>query len=125
MSRTLTLEQQMQHILEKYGDEEHGFIEPKYEVVELGVIACEQGDFPIIVKQVENIDPALARQVFDEGTVVSADWGWKKKIWFNVPADRLALVQAAARFFYGWEEGSEEIEQDKHGTFTYKAYYAC
>lgn len=95
-----------------------------------GVVTAEDGTpIEIVVKNV-NIDPGLARFVFDLGSQVG-DWHWKHQVW-NVtqlaqdPGIEFSVIQAAARFFYGWDGSNEKVTQDPEtGVVTFEAWYCC
>ena len=88
-----------------------------------GTIRAEDGtEFGLTVKHVD-IDPEVAKIVFDAGYEVG-DWHWKHKVWFCTCEADLALVQAAARYYYGWADGTERIDVTS-GSIRYEAWYAC
>lgn len=74
--------------------------------------------------QMVDIDPDKAREIFDEGRQVG-DWGWKHQIWVARGIQELEEIRAAARFFYGWSEGSESVRSLGDGRFEFEAWYAC
>jgi hypothetical protein len=78
----------------------------------------------IVVQQHVIIDHLVAEKLFCMGERVG-DWGWKHKVWRQVPDIMFPTVQAAARYYYGWAEGSEKITKNDDGTVTYEAYYAA
>jgi len=100
---------------------------PKYKE-ETGTIQAIDTDgnaqeLTMVVQHVD-IDPKIAKIVFDLGIEVG-DWGWKHKKWI-IPPDQLELVQAAARYYYGWKDGSERINHPPMGNLVYyEARYAC
>lgn len=77
-----------------------------------------------LVVQHVDIDPKMAREIFERGTPTGT-WGWKHQIWTVATLLELAEVQAAARFFYGWANGSEKTTALPGGRFRFEAYYAC
>ena len=70
-----------------------------------------------------DISPEVAREVFDRG-VETGDWNWKEKVWSCSTIAELRQIIAAARFYYGWKEGSEKVYQIENG-WAFKAHYAC
>ncbi len=78
----------------------------------------------IITVQHVDIDPEMARIIFDQGIEIG-DWDWKHKVWHCNTVLQLAETQAAARFFYGWGEGSEKMTGNPTDRYTYEAWYAC
>ena len=91
---------------------------------ETGILIADDGTrFGVTVQHVE-IDADVAQKVFASGQEIG-DWHWKHKIWRNIKPENLGLVQAAARFYYGWNDNSEKITPNADGTFNYEAYYAC
>ena len=91
---------------------------------ESGTINIAGGPEVTIKVQHVDIEPEVAKRLFDQGEQVG-DWHWKHQIWRNVPAAVFPTVQAAARFYYGWAEGSETVTENPDGTVTYEAYYAA
>ena len=69
------------------------------------------------------IDHEVARTLFDEGVDVG-DWGWKHRRW-TIPEELLEVYILAARFFYGWDAGSEKVTEAGDGKVTLEAYYTC
>jgi hypothetical protein len=90
---------------------------------EKGTLKADDGSAIGITIQHVNIDPKVAEQVFSRGVNVG-DWYWKHKVWFCANEIDLMLVQAAARFYYGWDENSEKITESGSG-YRYEAWYAC
>lgn len=91
---------------------------------EKGTLTADNGtQFGVTIQHVE-IDPDVAEKVFAMGVEVG-DWHWKHKVWRNIKPHNLGLVQAAARFYYGWDNNSEKITCNPDGTFNYEAYYTC
>ena len=69
------------------------------------------------------IDPDVARTLFDESVDVG-DWGWKHRRW-TIPEELLEVYILAARYFYGWDAGSEKVTEAGDGKVTLEAYYTC
>ena len=89
-----------------------------------GTVVAETGEqFTLIVQHVD-IDPTQARILFNIGREVG-DWGWKHKVWTCQDIQRLEEIRAAARFFYGWAEGTETVTSLPDGRYQYEARYAC
>ena len=76
----------------------------------------------VTVKHVD-IDPKVAEAIFAMG-IETGSRGWKHKTW-RVPESALALVQAAARFYYGWSDTNEGIIRSPDGTVFFDAFYTC
>jgi hypothetical protein len=86
--------------------------------------------FNVTVKHVTGITQEEANRIFARG-VETGEWGWKSKIWHNLTGSQIEKVRAAARFFYGWGEGTESFgaepvqNPDSIKRYWFKAYYAC
>jgi hypothetical protein len=80
-------------------------------------------EIAITIKHVD-IDPTMARTIFETG-IETGTWGWKHKTWDCPDISTLMAVQAAARFFYGWAEGSEKVTPHADGGYIFEAHYAC
>lgn len=86
--------------------------------------------FGVTVKHVTGITQEEANRIFALG-VETGEWGWKSKVWHNLRGSELRKVQAAARFFYGWADGTESFGIETEATaehiarYWFKAYYAC
>lgn len=92
--------------------------------VETGTAKAECGtEVGITVLHVD-IDPDVAREVFGRG-VETGSWGWKHKVWACVTLAELRQIQAVARYYYGWAEGSEKVTRSSDGGYVYEASYAC
>lgn len=89
-----------------------------------GTVVADDGTELTLVIQHVGIDPKLAETVFDMGKETGA-WGWKQKVWYCKDDQALETAQAAARFYYGWSEGSEKVTKLPMGDYLYKATYAC
>jgi hypothetical protein len=91
---------------------------------ERGTMTAEDDTtFKVTIKHVD-ISPDVAKTVFDRG-LETGDWGWKSKWWLCSSRVELKQTIAAARYFYGWKDGSEEILKCDSGDYIYKAHYAC
>ena len=90
-----------------------------YTKQELGTI----DGMTIRLAQVDGITQERDAELFAKGTEVEP-FGWRCK-WWICDAKDLAEIQAAARFYYGWNTGSEIIHHMNDGRIMYKAYYAC
>lgn len=84
--------------------------------------ATDGTEISIAVQHVD-IDPKLAEKLFNLGEDVG-DWGWKHKVWICAPFQAWK-IQAAARYYYGWKEGSEQFTRLPNGQVRYEAIYAC
>jgi len=75
--------------------------------------------------EVMNVDisPEVAEEIFRRG-VETGNWSWKEKVWACSNIAELRQIIAAARFYYGWGEGSEQVYQVANG-WAFKAHYAC
>lgn len=91
---------------------------------ETGTVEATDGTELTLVVQHVNIDPALAEQIFEMG-VETGSWGWKEKVWYCPSEKALQTAQSAARFYYGWSDGSETVRKAPCGGYVYKARYAC
>jgi hypothetical protein len=89
-----------------------------------GTVEAEDGTEIKMTVQHVNIDPERARAIFETGHD-EGDWGWKHKSWYCRDEQELRETQAAARFYYGWKDGSEKITPIGTGAFWYDARYAC
>lgn len=70
-----------------------------------------------------DIDPELARQVFDQGIVTGA-YSWKEKYWECETTTELEVIIRAARFFFGLAQDSEKLVVTSRG-YLFIAKYAC
>lgn len=84
--------------------------------------ATDGTDIGITIQHVD-IDPAVAKEIFERGVQVG-DWHWKHQIWACTTLAELRQIQAAARFYYGWSENSEIITKTAVG-YTFEAWYSC
>jgi len=92
--------------------------------VKTGQVKADDGtEFTMKVMHV-NISPEVAREVFDRG-IETGNWNWKEKVWTCANIVELRQIIAAARFYYGWKDGSEKVYQAQDGDWIFTAYYAC
>ena len=89
-----------------------------------GTVEAEDGTEINMVVQHVNIDPERAKAIFETGHD-EGDWGWKHKSWYCKDEQELKETQAAARFYYGWDDGTEKVTPLPDGRYRYEAFYAC
>jgi len=89
-----------------------------------GTLTADDGtQFEVVVKHVD-IDPQVAATVFANGREFGDEMGWKHKIWTGRTEAELTLVQAAARFYYGWNGRNERVYRNTlAGTWAFQAWY--